>query len=326
MVVSVGRDFSHLMNFIRCKFRQNNVCQTTFDGRIRKTIRSDDRRPRSSVTFSNESWTDHFQRLGHGRSREIRWFVSLSILFVHHIRRRLGLRDGYYIGGVCAIIMFDVTSRITYRNVPNWHRDLIRVCENIPMVLCGNKVDVKDRKLRAKSITFHRKNNMQYYDISARSNYNFEKPFLWLARRLAGNNDLNFVQEICKPVSQFFLWIRLNWTNDFFVFSLRMFWSIRKFWDNTNKKSTLSKLLLFLTMMTTSEIPNIFFPRIKNPMIFSLFFFSSDFFFHVLVFSIQIFQRRKNKSSSQFSTEEKRYSDAGNRTRASCVKGRNPNH
>ena len=33
-----------------------------------------------------------------------------------------GLRDGYYINGQCGIIMFDVTSRITYKNVPNWHR------------------------------------------------------------------------------------------------------------------------------------------------------------------------------------------------------------
>ncbi|CAF3344768.1 unnamed protein product [Rotaria sp. Silwood1] len=95
--------------------------------------------------------------------------------------------------------MFDVTSRITYRNVPNWHKDLIRVCENIPIVLCGNKVDVKDRKLKAKSITFHRKNNMQYYDISARSNYNFEKPFLWLARKLAGDDNLHFVQAVTLP-------------------------------------------------------------------------------------------------------------------------------
>lgn len=104
-----------------------------------------------------------------------------------------GLRDGYYIGGQCAIIMFDVTSRITYKSVPNWHKDLVRVCENIPIVLCGNKVDVKDRKVKAKAITFHRKNNMQYYDISARSNYNFEKPFLWLARKLAGDPNLEFV-------------------------------------------------------------------------------------------------------------------------------------
>lgn len=101
-----------------------------------------------------------------------------------------GLRDGYYINGQCGIIMFDVTSRITYKNVPNWHRDLVRVCENIPIVLCGNKVDVKERKVKAKTITFHRKKNLQYYDISAKSNYNFEKPFLWLARKLVGNQSL----------------------------------------------------------------------------------------------------------------------------------------
>lgn len=65
--------------------------------------------------------------------------------------------------------------------------DLVRVCENIPIVLCGNKVDVKERKVKAKTITFHRKKNLQYYDISAKSNYNFEKPFLWLARKLVGN-------------------------------------------------------------------------------------------------------------------------------------------
>lgn len=104
-----------------------------------------------------------------------------------------GLRDGYYINGQCGIIMFDVTSRITYKNVPNWHRDLVRVCENIPVVLCGNKVDVKERKVKAKAITFHRKKNLQYYDISAKSNYNFEKPFLWLARKLVGNPALEFV-------------------------------------------------------------------------------------------------------------------------------------
>ena len=89
--------------------------------------------------------------------------------------------------------MFDVTSRVTYKNVPNWHRDLVRVCENIPIVLTGNKVDIKDRKVKAKSIVFHRKKNLQYYDISAKSNYNFEKPFLWLARKLIGDPNLEFV-------------------------------------------------------------------------------------------------------------------------------------
>ena len=68
------------------------------------------------------------------------------------------------------------------------------MCENIPIVLVGNKVDVKERKVKAKQITFHRKKNLQYYDISAKSNYNFEKPFLWLARKLVGDPNLAFVE------------------------------------------------------------------------------------------------------------------------------------
>lgn len=105
-----------------------------------------------------------------------------------------GLRDGYYIGGNCGIIMFDVSSRITYKNVPKWYKDLVRVCDNIPIVLVGNKVDVKERKVKAKQITFHRRHNLQYYDVSAKSNYQFEKPFLWLARRLSGDPNLMLVE------------------------------------------------------------------------------------------------------------------------------------
>ena len=145
-----------------------------------------------------------------------------------------GLRDGYYINGQCGIIMFDVTSRITYKNVPNWHRDLVRVCENIPIVLVGNKVDVKERKVKAKSIVFHRKKNLQYYDISAKSNYNFEKPFLWLARKLVGNASL---------VSQIRV-IQLHSHINFFArnSSLRLRWphqksrSTRTPWTSTRRR------------------------------------------------------------------------------------------
>lgn len=105
-----------------------------------------------------------------------------------------GLRDGYFIQAHCAIIMFDLTSRISYKNVPVWYRDLVRVCENIPIVLVGNKADIKNRKVKARTITFHRRKNLAYYDISAKSNYNFEKPFLWIARKLAKDSTLEFVE------------------------------------------------------------------------------------------------------------------------------------
>ena len=103
-----------------------------------------------------------------------------------------GLREGYYLEAECAIIMFDVTSPATYRNVGTWYRDLQRVCPNIPLVLVGNKIDVRDRKVPAKRVTFHKKNNMRYFEISAKSNYHFEMPFLSLARSLLDEPQLKF--------------------------------------------------------------------------------------------------------------------------------------
>jgi len=35
---------------------------------------------------------------------------------------------------------------------------------------------------------------LQYYDISAKSNYQFEKPFVWLLRRMVNDANLTLVE------------------------------------------------------------------------------------------------------------------------------------
>ena len=77
--------------------------------------------------------------------------------------------------------MFDLTSRITYKNIPKWHKNLTRIAGNIPICLVGNKVDIEERKVQPRQITFHRRKGLQYYIISAKSTYNYERPFIWLA-------------------------------------------------------------------------------------------------------------------------------------------------
>ena len=113
-----------------------------------------------------------------------------------------GLRDGYYQNADCAIILFDVSSRLTYKNVPLWYRDIKRVCPDIPIVLCGNKIDIRKRQVKPSMVTFHLKHDeLQYYEISAKSNYNYDKPFLHFARKLMKKSTLRFVAEpaLCPP-------------------------------------------------------------------------------------------------------------------------------
>ncbi len=107
-----------------------------------------------------------------------------------------GMRDGYYICSDGAIVMFDVTNRLSYKNAEKWYNDIteIKSLANIPIILCGNKVDIAQRQVKPKHIQLHREKGILYYDLSAKSNFNFEKPFLALARNLTGHEDLQFTE------------------------------------------------------------------------------------------------------------------------------------
>lgn len=85
-----------------------------------------------------------------------------------------------------AIILFDLTNKDTYKSVPAWFQRCKTYTNNI--VLCGNKCDVPTREVKPKNILFHRRHNIKYFDVSARSNYNFEKPYLMLLKILFGEN------------------------------------------------------------------------------------------------------------------------------------------
>jgi GTP-binding nuclear protein Ran len=50
--------------------------------------------------------------------------------------------------------------------------------------------------LKARQINFHRRRNLQYYDVSAKSNYQFAKPFEWLLRALTGDSNLFLTEQV----------------------------------------------------------------------------------------------------------------------------------
>ncbi|KAH8420768.1 hypothetical protein KR222_004309 [Zaprionus bogoriensis] len=115
-----------------------------------------------------------------------------------------GLREGYYINANGAIIFFDFSRQSTYNSVSKWYRGLVRTCGVIPIVLCGNKVDLLLSRRHSSRLDFHRKMNLQYFLLSAKKNFNFKKPFLWLARVLVGDSKLNFVEPVAT------VWYRNN--------------------------------------------------------------------------------------------------------------------
>jgi GTP-binding nuclear protein Ran len=105
-----------------------------------------------------------------------------------------GLNSGYYIGAQAIILFFDVTRRDTFANLAHWIKLKNETAENVPMILVGNKVDCRDRRVLHQQIQENLATigSVAYYDLSAKSNYNFEKPFIHLARLLTGKETLAF--------------------------------------------------------------------------------------------------------------------------------------
>lgn len=91
-------------------------------------------------------------------------------------------------GAACAIIMFDISSLFSYFKVHFWYRLISKVCgKEIHIVLCWNKVDLAETNVQVKrhKVIFHNTHeNVEFYEVSALANHNFERIFLHLARKL----------------------------------------------------------------------------------------------------------------------------------------------
>ncbi|CAE7303364.1 GSP1 [Symbiodinium natans] len=96
-----------------------------------------------------------------------------------------------------AILMYDMGSRASWRNVPNFLRDVSKLCGTIPVVLVGNKSDVTQRKEQTRSarLAFQQKRRLQHFETSAKTCDNLEKPFWWLSRRLSGSPKLEMAAQ-----------------------------------------------------------------------------------------------------------------------------------
>jgi GTP-binding nuclear protein Ran len=101
-----------------------------------------------------------------------------------------GLTDAYYNQARACIVFCDLTRQETLKEAVTLAQDFRKVSPDAPMVLVGNKADSVDVKVSMKrlSATAKKIGTTSCYFISAKSNYNFEKPFLDIARHYLGQD------------------------------------------------------------------------------------------------------------------------------------------
>lgn len=86
------------------------------------------------------------------------------------------LHPSYYHQANACILVFDVTRKITYKNLSNWHKELREHRPGIPCFCVANKID-EDATVVQKSFNFGRKNGMPFYFVSASEGTNVVKVF-----------------------------------------------------------------------------------------------------------------------------------------------------
>ncbi|MFX1521339.1 MAG: Rab family GTPase [Promethearchaeota archaeon] len=99
------------------------------------------------------------------------------------------LQPAYYNGAHGALLVYDVTRRQSFENIPIWMGYLVgNIGHNIPTLLVGNKcdlddlraVDVDEGEHLANHLSKHYQQDISFFETSAKTNQNVEEVFLKL--------------------------------------------------------------------------------------------------------------------------------------------------
>ncbi|ELU12706.1 hypothetical protein CAPTEDRAFT_179181 [Capitella teleta] len=111
------------------------------------------------------------------------------------------MHPSYYHQAHACIIVFDITRKVTYKNLPNWYKELRDYRPEIPCLCAANKIDVDD-SVTKKSFNFPKKHKMPFYYVSASDGTNVVKCFRDAIRAAVAykNNSTDFMDEIMKEL------------------------------------------------------------------------------------------------------------------------------
>ncbi|CAD8072688.1 unnamed protein product [Paramecium sonneborni] len=86
----------------------------------------------------------------------------------------------YYRGSICAIIVYDVTSRDSFENISRWMEETKSYAnDKITLVLVANKTDLSDKRVitTEEGQSFAKKHDLIFVEASAKTGFQVDKIF-----------------------------------------------------------------------------------------------------------------------------------------------------
>ena len=93
----------------------------------------------------------------------------------------------YYRGSTAALLVYDVTNRLSFNSLPSWLSDARDFgSESLVAMAVGNKVDLGDARevTRDEGEAFARENRLLFIETSAKTSQNVDEAFVGIAREI----------------------------------------------------------------------------------------------------------------------------------------------
>jgi len=115
--------------------------------------------------------------------------VTMQIWDTAGQERFQSLGVAFYRGADCCVLVYDVTAPNSFKNLDSWRDEFLiqagpRDPEHFPFVVLGNKIDLENRQVSTRRAQqwSQSKNDIPYYETSAKEGINVELAFQTIAK------------------------------------------------------------------------------------------------------------------------------------------------
>lgn len=135
--------------------------------------------------------------------------VTMQIWDTAGQERFQSLGVAFYRGADCCVLVYDVTSPTSFKNLDSWRDEFLiqaspRDPENFPFVVIGNKIDMaENRTITTKKAMqwCQEKNGLPYFETSAKEAINVDQAFQTIAKNALAREKENDNIEVPDVIS-----------------------------------------------------------------------------------------------------------------------------
>ena len=95
-----------------------------------------------------------------------------------------------------AFVVYDISSKNSFDNIPNWINFIKSIENNTTIILCGNKIDLQNREVKKEEgEEFALNEGIQFYEVSAKTGENIKNMFYNVMSQLPFFAEINMYNE-----------------------------------------------------------------------------------------------------------------------------------